>query len=600
MSKHKFGFCLIFVLVVGLCANLLASDKNVSFQHELKWLKDFPLFQKEARTPFPASGGSTSLTTLSLCFDFVQHPEFIEGSKGGIFEPTDLWTSQRTQNFTKVVNETGAISGHVYQASRGVPIEGVKITADQLIVCPAYSASDYSDENGYYLINGLPPGNYMVSTVNDSDFVNMNWDNKPIWETPDTVEVFADDTTEDINFSLRVGGKITGTVTLSGVPPVMATVYAIDTTSRESYYGSADYLTGSYVIKRLPTGTYKVKTSNYLGYIDVYYDDKSSWADADPITVIEGVTPPITDFTLSLGGSIEGNISSPGKGPLENIWVWGYYASDPGEWSSFGATDEYGDYTLMGLRSGYWKIFAYGDTTYAFEWYNDKDTWAEADSVEVTAPDTVSDIDFSLEDGGSISGHVYDLEGLPLSGCDVMAYESSFFQWGFTAKWDTTIANGSYQITGLRTGDYYVMAATECYWMWYDNHTNPEDADSVHVIMPSDHSGIDFNLPTAVEDEDEIAQRPAEFELHQNYPNPFNPGTRIEYTLKKAGHVSLHIYNVLGEKVKTLLDQDQPVGFYRINWDGKNDKGQSVSSGLYLYKLQVNGFSQAKRMLLLK
>ena len=577
MPKNKFGFCLIFVLLVGLCANLLASDKDVPLNHKLKWLKNSPLFQKEARIPFPASGG--------------------------IFEPPDLWLSQKTEKFTKAVNGTGAISGYVTQASDGAPIEEVEITAEQLIVCPAYSASAYSDDNGYYIIDGLPPGKYKVRTDNDSDFVDIYWDDKDIWETPDTVEVSANDTTEDKNFFLRVGGKITGTVTLSGVPPVMATVYAIDTTFRESYYGSADYLTGSYVIKRLPTGTYKAKTSNNLGYIDAYYNDKSDWASADPISVTEGITTSSKDFTLSLGGSIEGNISGAAKAPLDNIPVLGYYASDPFEWGSGGVTDEYGDYEVIGLRSGYWKFYAYGDTSYAFEWYNNKNTWSDADSVLVTAPDTVSDIDFSLEDGGSISGLVYQ-GGSPLSGCYVMAYHGSLYQWGMVTipKGDITSFDGSYKIGGLRTGDYYVMASTddECHQIWYNNKPTPEDADSVSVTMPDTTLNIDFNLPTAVESEDEIAQRPAEFELHQNYPNPFNPGTKIEYTLKKTGHVTLHIYNVLGEKVKTLLDQDQSAGLYQINWDGKNDSGKPVSSGLYLYKLAVNGFSQVKRMLLLK
>jgi hypothetical protein len=173
--------------------------------------------------------------------------------------------------------------------------------------------------------------------------------------------------------------------------------------------------------------------------------------------------------------------------------------------------------------------------------------------------------------------------------------------WGSTAKSCTSSATGSYQITGLRTGDYKVEASTQCGDpRWYYNQSNPDLATPVHVEMPSDHSGIDFNLPTAVEDEGEIAQRPSEFELYQNYPNPFNPETQIEYALKKTGHVTLYIYNILGEKVKTLLEQDQPAGFYQINWDGKNDNGKSVSSGLYLYKLEVNGFSETKTMLLLK
>jgi len=584
MPKNKFGFWLILVLLVGLCVNLLASDKNVPFQHKLKWLKNSPLFQEEARTPFPASGG--------------------------IFEPPDLWLSQKTEKFTKAVNGTGAISGLVYQASRGAAIESVKVTAEQL-ACPSYSSLDYSDENGYYLIEGLPPGKYVVSTDNeyllDSIFVDVYWDDKLDEEDADTVPVASNDTTEGIDFSLRVGGKITGTVTVPEAPLWGITITATDTASKRSYSGEArDFVGGSadYVIKRLPTGIYKLKTSGFFSsYVDVYYDDKSSWVSADPVSVTEGITTSPIDFTLDSGAVIQGNVSTPGKGLLAGILVYGFYASDPYEWLPFGVTDGDGDYSLIGLRTGYWKFYAYGDTIYAFEWYDNKDTWTDADSVYVTAPETISGKNFVLEDGGSISGHVYDLGGSPLSGCDVTAYQGSLYQWGMVTipKGDATSFDGSYKIGGLRTGDYYVMASTECDTIWYDNKTNPQDADSVSVTMPYETSGIDFYLPsTAVETEDEIARCPAEFELHQNYPNPFNPETRIEYTLKKAGHVSLHIYNILGEKVKTLLDQDQSAGFYQINWDGKNDKGKSVSSGLYLYKLEVNGFSQAKRMLLLK
>lgn len=305
---------------------------------------------------------------------------------------------------------------------------------------------------------------------------------------------------------------------------------------------------------------------------------------------------------MSLGGTIEGNIVSAIKGPLENITVWGYFASNP-EWYSFGSTDEYGDYTLMGLRSGYWKVFAYGDTTYAFEWYNDKDTWADADSVSVTAPGTISDKDFSLEVGGSISGHVYSTEKGPLSGCEVVAYESSTYLqylW-FTAKGDTTIADGSYKIGGLRTGDYYVVAMTECDMIWYNDKPTPEQADLVHVTMSGETSGINFNLPSAVEDEeDQTVSRPTEFELSQNYPNPFNPGTEIEYTLCKPTQVSLQIYNLLGQKVKTLVNEYQPASSYHIVWDGKNEQGKIASSGIYFYRLEVNGISQTKRMVLLK
>lgn len=197
---------------------------------------------------------------------------------------------------TQVANETGAISGYVTQAAGGAGIEGVEVCADQLI-CPSFNASAYTNASGFYIIAGLPPGNYGVSTDNDSVFVDLYWNNKLYWENADTVIVTSDNTTGDINFSLRVGGKITGTATLTGAPMIMASIYATHTTSNYSYYGSANNSMGSsasYVIQRLPTGTYKVKTFNYMGYIDVYYDDKPNQASADPVSVTEGATTPLS------------------------------------------------------------------------------------------------------------------------------------------------------------------------------------------------------------------------------------------------------------------------------------------------------------------
>ena len=556
MQKYKLGFwhefCvlgLVLMLVAGLCVNLLASDKQVPLQRRLKWQKNSPMLQKEAGIPLPS----------------------------------DLGASQKPPQSFRTMAGTGAIGGRVTQALGGAPIEGVTICAD-LLDCPSHSDFATTGSDGYYTVTGLPAGKYKVWTGNDSIFVDIYWDDEPIEEMADTVAVASNDTAKGIDFSLLVGGKVTGTLTLSGAPLVTGAIYAIDTTYRQAYVAYVNGMGSSapYEIKRLPTGIYKLMTMNMMGYIDVYYNDKSSWATASRLSVGEGSTNPGIDFTLSLGGIIEGNVGTA-KGPLENIYLWGLYAPSP-EWFSVGSTDADGNYTLEGLRSGYWKILVEGDTLHAFEWYNNKNTWSEADSVLVTAPGTYSDIDCALEIGGSITGHVYDLGGLPLSGCDVTAYESSFFEWGMAMKSATSSATGSYQIAGLRTGDYKVEASPECGDpQWYNHRSTPELADLVDVIMPSDHSGIDFNLTTAVESEDELAQRPAEFELHQNYPNPFNPGTRIQYTLKKRGHVTLHIYNIIGEKVKTLLDQDQPAGFHQINWDGKNDRGKSVSSGLYFY-----------------
>ena len=88
--------------------------------------------------------------------------------------------------------------------------------------------------------------------------------------------------------------------------------------------------------------------------------------------------------------------------------------------------------------------------------------------------------------------------------------------------------------------------------------------------------------------------------LSQNYPNPFNPQTTIVYSLKKPGHVSLKVYNVAGELVRTLVNEERPAGWHRKEWDGTANSGQQASSGVYFYKLVANDFSQTKKMVLLK
>ncbi len=99
---------------------------------------------------------------------------------------------------------------------------------------------------------------------------------------------------------------------------------------------------------------------------------------------------------------------------------------------------------------------------------------------------------------------------------------------------------------------------------------------------------------------------PSSFVLEQNYPNPFNPTTTIEFSLGAAGdgsltrHVNLDIYNILGQHVKTMMDEKLVPGNYQVEWDATNRSGQRVASGIYLYRLQIGQESKSKKMLLLK
>ena len=93
---------------------------------------------------------------------------------------------------------------------------------------------------------------------------------------------------------------------------------------------------------------------------------------------------------------------------------------------------------------------------------------------------------------------------------------------------------------------------------------------------------------------------PEDYLLMQNYPNPFNPETKIQYRLPVSQRVTLTIYNLMGQKVATLVDEVQAAGSYTLTWDGRNQRGQKVPSGLYIYKLQAGDFQAQKKMLLIK
>tara|TARA_B100000315_G_scaffold161453_1_gene149918 strand:- start:4222 stop:4485 length:264 start_codon:yes stop_codon:yes gene_type:complete len=86
----------------------------------------------------------------------------------------------------------------------------------------------------------------------------------------------------------------------------------------------------------------------------------------------------------------------------------------------------------------------------------------------------------------------------------------------------------------------------------------------------------------------------------QNYPNPFNSGTTISYTLPEKSDVQIIIYSLLGQPVRTLVNSNTHSGFHTVNWDGKDNSGDTVSGGIYLYRIRTANFTAVRKMLLLK
>jgi hypothetical protein len=137
-------------------------------------------------------------------------------------------------------------------------------------------------------------------------------------------------------------------------------------------------------------------------------------------------------------------------------------------------------------------------------------------------------------------------------------------------------------------------------WQSYSFHLMRDDIPSVtldrvcFMQQALIFLGNTPGLPTAAK------ALPQVYSLGQNYPNPFNPTTKITFALPKAGNMTLTVYNVAGQRVKTLYSGQREAGYGSLVWDGSNDAGRKVTSGVYFYKLTANNFSAQKKMVLLK
>ena len=119
-------------------------------------------------------------------------------------------------------------------------------------------------------------------------------------------------------------------------------------------------------------------------------------------------------------------------------------------------------------------------------------------------------------------------------------------------------------------------------------------------IYPEVEYAIMICPKSSAVDDQEDSSTPRSFELHQNYPNPFNNQTVIKFNLRRPANVSLVIYNILGQKVRALVDEHLSAGSQTVNWDGKDDKGNDLSSGVYFYQLRAGQLTETKRLVLLK
>ena len=162
------------------------------------------------------------------------------------------------------------------------------------------------------------------------------------------------------------------------------------------------------------------------------------------------------------------------------------------------------------------------------------------------------------------------------------------------ADGQVAIANGIVNGTAVSGGGDIVRFVFRVLYEFGDN-ARFEIADGL-VFDPSQ-----LQNPAVVAGVLELQSTPKEFALHQNFPNPFNPDTTIKYDLAESADVTLQIYNVLGQVVRTMVASEaQNAGRYQIRWNGMDDRGVSVSSGIYFYRISAGEFQNVRKLMLLK
>jgi len=247
-------------------------------------------------------------------------------------------------------------------------------------------------------------------------------------------------------------------------------------------------------------------------------------------------------------------------------------------------------------------------------------------SAELVERDTDGDemVFYSVPAGGIKAGHYYKISvwvktdsvntddkyiASNVTG-DYVADRINLCFFYHKAGWETSWANMNDQFL------YIAQRDSSSGWTEYMAISKaPEEAVGISVRARFNNASMgyawfdDFSveeltfIPTAVKESPLANSKtniPTKYALYQNYPNPFNPTTEITYQLPKFNHVDVSIYNVMGQKIATLVNKTQAAGTYRVLWNGKSETGESMPSGIYFYKLQTNDYRLVKKMTLMK
>ena len=230
----------------------------------------------------------------------------------------------------------------------------------------------------------------------------------------------------------------------------------------------------------------------------------------------------------------------------------------------------------------------------------------------------LADLDIFGEAAGSMLGKAMAVGDVNRDGFDDLLVGAPFSEFnvptpagraylflggaGFSGVWDLKSRPADLSVVGADSSDHLGTSLT-CGDLNGDGYD-----DMIVAALGRKPNGAVYVIfgreTTSVNDFQKRAQPPQQFRLYQNYPNPFNAETTIIYRIPQHSHIALSVYNLLGEQVRRLVNENKPAGTYSIRWDGRDTYGKQVAGGIYLYKIEAVGssgrFVQTRKMILMR
>ena len=393
-------------------------------------------------------------------------------------------------------------------------------------------------------------------------------------------------------------------------------------------FGISSSISGDYVIVSAPW------KDNFLGAAYIFKRNVNTWSEEQKLLASDGNANDEFGLAVSISGDYvivgaRGQDNRRGAAYIfkrdGNTWVeeQKLVASDGDTTDQFGySVSISGDYAIVGARfkdnwQGAAYIFSRENTTWTEEQKllasdgtsNDWFGW----SVSIT--DNYAIVGATGDDNKKGSAYIFKKDGTTWTEEQkLLASDGNDEDWfGVVSIW------GNYAIVGAQgddnwKGSVYIFQKDGLTWTQQEKcspNSCPENSSLGRTVSLTENSAIvgapydtingsnsgaayiisDFVVGIG----DDLSKNPADFRLVQNYPNPFNPSTIIKYQIPEQSFVTLKVYDVLGSEVATLVNEEQPVGNYKVEFDAI-----ILPSGVYFYKLQTNNFVETKKMVLMK